>query len=764
MISTQVNAFNKTLSKLTQAVQTRATDTLPVGHMAMPVIFTRTFMSSTSGDLLLEVGAGKLDANGHTRLLMQHAYDTDTPLAEVNEQYVKLLTLLGYQKELFRKVIAPIMGAADKPLRENSIAPVTPTFIFSKLSPALEKDVPDFLTHLMTDFICHMLAPLGLIVRDAPYIYCMKRYGLFPRYQNFVDIVEASQIQHTLQCLADADLSLVKDMMDRKRSLLPGMVAEYLTNAIVTALDIARGSYDAEAVVRSSLTTLGRIWDAQAPKEIQPRERIVKHPVISELRSNLAVFLAYQDMVGIHGLAACEISYNDEEMASVILPLFSRALSELSPFPVRMIEDVVAHIGKRSTRTHTGVPGHVIVYEDWDFGIETPSFTRVKQTSTGNQVFLIPSPTTTGKLTDSMRPIKNLMDMTTLVHRRLATYEMNPASLRVPKAGTELILAFPSLIELEGALGEASGTIASEIKGVAMAVKNRKYVDNVLYDYFAMITHLAVVKAPSTRVSFAENATGHVPYLVWSVSTALSEPVGPSAIEQGRVETSEPLEVLVYVDDFAPAMKRTARVLPIDDYKHGVHLWDWYGSSHQLEMNPGYQVTIRNKSYLVEVNEAELLGLGQQKKNVRFLKPTMAAAIVSVWITWLMEDKAFIDAAEKGTSDTLVIEGFKGRQIQSAMQLMSLLIAIGAHGAGANASKTVRRKIADMMYSQSRIDDYSELLVGIQAHRINVWAGLVTLQLLGLITTEDATNMMVYLVENNAMALVIGTVDLPLLS
>lgn len=763
MISTKVNGFNTTLSKLTQAMAVQSTDTLPVGALAMPVIFTRTFMSSTSGDLLLEVGSGKLDANGHTRLLMQHAYDTGASLADVSEEYVKLLTLLGYSKDLFRKVIAPIMGAADRPIRENNITPVTPTFIFSKLSPALDQGVPDFLTHLMTDFICHMLAPLGMIVRDAPYIYRMKRYGMFPGYQNLVDIVEGSQIQHVMQCLADADLSLVKDMMDRKRSLLPGMIAEYLTNAVVTALDIARGSYDAEAVVRSSLTTLGRIWDATCPKEIQPRERIVKHPVISELRSNLAVFLAYQDMIAKYGTAAAEISYNDEEMTSVILPLFSRALSELSPFPLRMIEDVVAHIGKRSTRTHTGVPGHVIVYEDWDFGIETPSFTRVRQTATGNQSFLIPSPTTTGALTNSMRPIKTLMDMTTLVHRRLATYEMNPASLRVPKGGTELILALPSLIELEANLGEVPGTIAAELEGMGPAVKDRANVDHVVFDHYSTLMHLAVVKAPSVSVSYIDTPVGHAPYLVWDVRTSLSEAVGPSAIEQGRVSTSEPLEVLVYAEDFPPAMKRAARVLPIDDYHHGVHLWDWYGSSHKLELNPGYPATVKNVSYLIEVNEAELLGFGQQRKNVRFLKPTMAAAIVSVWVSWLMEDRDFIDNAVMGTSDTLIIEGFKGRQIQSAMQLMSLLIAIGANGAGANAIKTVRRKLADQMYAKGKIDDYSEILVGIQAHRLNVWAGLVTLQLLGLITPENATEIMLYLVENNAMAMMVGTVDLPLL-
>lgn len=736
---------------------------LPASGLSANWIFTRTLMASITGDYLFEVGAGRLDPVEHTKLLMQYAYDSNRSLDDVRDEYLGLLKSLGFSQEPFRRVVAGIVGANERAQRVNGITPVTPTFIHRLLTTVVVESVPVLLLHMMTDYVCHMLRPLGWIVNDAPYVYWMRRSGLFPRYLDLVNVVSAADIRRTIQSLADADLSIVKAAMDKKSSILPAMVSQHLASAVVVAYELSQGTYDAEAIVRSVLTAIGRTLDPNLVTELRLKDRVRNHPAMAEFKSNLALVLAYQDMIK-SGIKA-EILFSDEEMAAVVLPLFQQALAEVSPFSVRILEDVVSHIGKRSTKNHMGQPGHVVLFEDWEFSSNITAFIRVRQSIKGNQAFLRPQPTTTAALSTTMRPVRAALDVKALVDHRLTTYELAASSERVPKGGTQVIMAMPSLVEEEIRQGLPSGTIAKMLTcgSPPDGVKVRDEVASRLrYDYFAMIAHLAVAKAGVTSVMSTQVGMVSNLYLTWTVSTFLKEPVGDTAILGGVVVTTEPLEALAYSEDFSAVAPREAKSLPVEDFTDGVHIWDWYNASIDLSLEPAYGVTVRNRDYLVGLDEHELLGLGVKRKNIRFMRPVMATAVARIWLEWLLDDDSYIASQIKGTKDTLVQEGFRGRQIQNAMQIAATLTSIGSSGAGANAISAVYRKIADEMYGAGNIDDYSELHVGVQRHRLHIWAGLVTLQLLGVIDTGEVARVIKYLSENDALSLVVGTIDLPL--
>lgn len=741
-------------------------DHLPIGGRQAPMIFTRTLMASMTGDYLFEVGAGTLDSVRHTRLLAQYAAEMRVPVAAVADQYLQLLSSLGYSQAAFRQIVAGIIGPNDKPARYNSVAAVTPTYVHRLVLQALPEDTPEIMGHMVSDYVCHMLRPFGWVVKDAPYVYRIRRSGLFPRYQELVDVVVAKDLQRSIQVLADADLAVVKNAMEKKTSIMPAMIAQHLSNAVVTAYEISRSTYDPEAIVRSVLTTVLRVTLPDVPAAVAPRDRVRNHPVISELRSNLAIFMAAQEMAASG--ARMEVSYTDEEMTAVVLPLFAQAIAEVSPYAVRMLDDVINHVGKQSTRTHMGVPGHIFLYENWDFSTDVAAFVRVRQTATGPQSFLHPQTPVATALSSALKPVKQALSVPDLVERRVSMYELTAASARVPADGTEVVLGFPSIVEfeIEHALPVATVEPAlmvgdENVELITPAGPGKFGLARLRFDYVALLTHLAVARTHQTSVAYVDATFGLIPYLQWTVKTDIREPIGESAIVLGEVHTAEPLEALAYLDDFRPTTTREGRIPPVDEFNHAVHLWNWYDASEQFGgFKPTYPVTLRNQQYVADVDEHEMLGLGVRRRQVRFIKPAVARAVARLWCNWILEDRAYLEAAIRSSNDSLMSEAYRGRQIQNAMQLVALLTRIGATGAGANAARFVTQRIAEQMYKSGNVDDYSQLHVGVQKHRMNVWAGLSTLQLLGLLTRADADELITYLADTDALALVVGAYEL----
>jgi hypothetical protein len=743
----------------TKHVGSGSADYLLASNSSSPMMFTRTSMASLSGDYFFEVGKGTMDANKHAMLLAQHAADRGVPVSVVADEYYQLLLNLGHGREIFKSIVAGVIGVADKQVTVNRIPQVTPTFVHTLVRRHIS--TPHLvLSHMITDFVVHMFSPLGWIIPDAAYIFRIKRHKTFPRYSDLVDVVTTRELSKVLQALAAADLSVVKTMIASKKGVLPAQVAQHLAASVIHAYEMAQGRYDADEIVRSTLSVLGRIWDPQIPTELHPSERVMGHPAIAELRSNLAMFLAYQDMVS-KGLEPL-IKYKDEELTSVVLPIFMSALAENSPFKVRLLSDVVQYFGKRTAYDFRRSPLQIAIYEDWNFSESITAYVPIKHLRDHGSRYLEPNTAVSTAMSVAMRSVRNSLSMQDIVSRRMDTFELSNASSSPASSVCSVTLGFPALTERELMSNVSLGTVSDVVIEGAEVDEELKAtpvdIDAVKFDYYAMITHLATANAPNVFTSSTLNKGDvySVPYLLWSTPTTLKQPVGNTAIVHGELTTSEPLEFLAYVPDFKPTQALEVQPLPLEDHRGCIHIWKWRDASSELALTAAYETSVSNRQYVVAVDEHEMLGLGMRRDNVKFITPTTAKAVAKIWFDWVIEEEAYLVERISKTKDTIVQEAFAGRRVQNAIHLVQQLAGIGTSSTGSSAARYVNQRIADAMYKAGVIDDYSAMHVGIQKRRIDIWAGLATLQLLGLLNQDDAAAIIEVLSKTNALSMIVG--------
>lgn len=767
------------LNKLTSSMDA-LTQTGRLGHPGLPSAatnrqaphgFTRTNMASQGGHAFFEMGTSKMDPLGHARVLLQYAHESGTPFVEVKTDYLSLFLKVGASSESFRKIIAGLVGTVDRSLPTNRIPRITPTQLFEVVKKVMGEvgTYPELYARLFSDFVGHMLSSLGWMTPDAPYVFCLTRHSLFPNYDGTVELVEAKDLVRVFQTLASADLAVVKALQDAKTAIMPALIAQHMANAVLTAYDLSRGAYDSQSIVTSVLTLLARSWDIETPREISPRERITASSHFSELKANFSVFLLAQEMM-LRPDITPEVSYGDEEMVSTIIPIFMAAINELSPYKTRLLTDVAGVYAKASSRDHTRHPGRVIISEDWDFAPAVGAFTTVRATREGEARYLPEAVAISTALEASMKPLQRVLSVPNIVRSAIETYEMAPASTRIPSHGTEMRLAFPSLVAREielglplGALQEAliKGVVPDQVTDGTVKMTNTEYL-SLIGDYYALICHLAVAKAGAVAIATYESElTGRrVPFMVWTINTDLVKPVGPSAIMHGVVQTVEPLEALAYVADFSATAALSSPSPDLDTYRRSVHIWSWHKMSQPLKLAAVYGTTVGGNTYEAAVDEHELLGVGMRRPNVRFFTPVVASAVARMWLDMMDLELKYIAEMISTSKDTMVQDAFKGRQVATALDLFNSILSIGAVGAGARASSMITSRLAVSMYNKGKVDESTELMVGIQRHKINVWAGLVTMQLLGLMTADDITELMSRLRKADVMSLVIGMTNL----
>lgn len=741
---------------------------LNIGVPSRPWIFTSTYMSSLTGDFLFEVGKGDVDPSQHTRMIMQHARNTNRDLSEIVKEYEQMLSTLGFSPNIFLKVISGISGAVDRPIRQNAIPKVTPTYVHELLSKQLPKQ-DAVLVHLMTDFVCHMLRPFGWIMADAPYVYRLPRTCLFPKFDDLVDSVHAYNFSESLRRLADADIKLVETEARASGAIMPGRIASALSNAIITAFDISRNVYDATSIVRSVLSVCGRVWSPNTHAALEVSSRVRNFEGVNGLVSNLSLFCAYQNM--LQRKIEPAMTFSDEEMVNVIIPAFINSVTRISSFEPRAISDAVGFIGKKTCVDYVNTPAYMVLFENWDFSTSMSAFTPVRQTVNGKQRYLLHESNVSSAVSACMSPVRSILDVQRMVDNRLATYELMEASKRQPAEGTQCALVFPSIIEKEILTEDGSGDDPASSTGRlpqalqlgSLPEDSTEEVQRIFecmsYDYNTYLLHLAVAKAGSTSVAEADSKEWAVPFLTWEVSVSMKKPIGEAAIVNGRVITTEPLELLAYVPDFAPSGTLNADVLPLHEYEKGVHIWPWHENSLPLTKELAYVAHVGGHEYATVVTENEMLALGTRRGHVRFLKTTVATAIARIWHQWHFSEDQFILEQKRATKDKNIKSSYEGRRTQNALRLINNLAMIGASGAGANATRYIRARIAEQMKEKGEIDEYNALHVGAQKHRLNVWAGLATLRLLYLVTEEEVNSILEYLKETNALSLVIALQD-----
>lgn len=284
-------------------------------------------------------------------------------------------------------------------------------------------------------------------------------------------------------------------------------------------------------------------------------------------------------------------------------------------------------------------------------------------------------------------------------------------------------------------------------------------LDGMAYDYYAMLTHLAVAQAFGQQVGVisvpaisgtADLKTHQSVALAWEIRTRLIEPVGSSAIVGGMVTSTEPLEAIAYQADYKPRSALKPGSLHLDEFRDNVHIWDWYKASTELQLVATFVAKIGSRTFNVQLQEFEMMGMGARARRVYFLTPYAAAAISRMWCDWMEAEAHFISSrANKG--DDLNRQTFKGLALNNGIGLVTLLATIGNTSAGGRIAKLIRTRISEELYAVNMVDEISRLQVGVFDARLRVWAGLQTLSLLGLLTAEMATIMFATIKDTDAM-------------
>lgn len=416
MINIELNKIHTTARGLTQAGRVGPLDeALSVNQKKRPVTFTRTYMGSLSGDYLYQIGAGDFDPATIVKLLLQYAYDSRANFEDVSADFLNYVKTSGLEPELWRKMMSLLMATSSQITATNRVAPVTPTYVFEQLEKYRPSEKHPIFTRIMADIICSMLKPFGWILPDKAYSYRVRRPSVFPTGQDFIDIVEGANLFKALTAIAGADLGVVSAALKQGKSISPGMIGSYIAQALLRANDMTSGSLSSFRVVGAVFKQLSLMWDPETPDELMPAARIQENSSISELRSNLSVFLAVQEYTTLYHSLDPAGKFTDEEFVNVVIPLFMGALSTHSPYKLRTLADSVSFLGKHQARDYHGQPVHNILYENWTVSKEVVAFQPVRQTKTGRQKFLLPQNRPTESLSQAIEPVQRMLSIDTLV-------------------------------------------------------------------------------------------------------------------------------------------------------------------------------------------------------------------------------------------------------------------------------------------------------------------------------------------------------------
>jgi hypothetical protein len=730
-------------------------------------------MASMTDEYLFEVGKGYINPQEYTKLIYQYAAENNLSFETVVEDYIDFMQASALSVSVWTRLMAKLLGPSNRPVPTNRVTPVPPTFILGELR-TLTKPRHDIFHFVLTDYVCGMLYPFGWIIPDAPYVYRVKRTKVFPTKEDLTDAIQALYLRSMLTSLAGADTKVIARTMKENKALQPALIATQLAYSAKLAYEKAKDKYASGRIVESVLCLLGRSWDPTTPKELRPTEYLARADGLDELKVDLSLFLAYQDAVRKND--DMQIHFSDLEMVSVIIPKFKEALAEVTPFRQRPITDVIPYLGKKTSKDHMGNPGRTVLFEDWEFDKEMLSFVTIqREASEYRERFIRVDSTVSEALTAALKPVGAVMSMGRLVDSRLSTYDLSASGDRIPKAGAELTLALPSIMEADYTLGVSSTDAITAIKegvktleettdnpATPSAVLSHSRLTARIYDYYAMLMHYAVAKSTNIGITSTKSDSGSGArnlFLIWRINTELKVPVGKAAISGSEVFTSEPLEAIMYAPDHDPTGKLSVKSLPLASHDEHLHLWDWRSVSEKLNLTATYMTSVRGKSYEVTMHEYHLLNIGARARRLRFMIPGVARAIAALWFTWFTEDQEFAQKAAQKSGDKLVKAAFEGREKINALALVRRLEQIGSIGIGAAAGRMIKQGLAEKMYGAGLIDDFHDIHVGIEKHRIAVWSGLTSLQLLGLMDAEEITAIKKYVVNSDALALMVAVAD-----
>jgi hypothetical protein len=750
-----LKSLDKSMPQFSQQRALSIKDPLIATAETLPLVFTSTYSASLTADHLFRLGVGEMDPEAQVRLLLQVARDTDVPFESLATEYRHAISSFALNVEAIRKVVVAVIGSSDRALRPNNIPGVTPSYLFTKIS-AILPETNVIIRRLVTEFFCDKFRPLGWIYQDSPIVYRVQKTNTFPRKQDLVDIVDAYDLVRMMRALGDVKISLVGRMLDESRSVQPSFIVNQVQQSLVIGHELSRASFDADGIVSAVLDVVTRANETNLPEELKLPERILRHPLVAELKSNLAMFLAGQMERKRQG-ARNTTTYTPEEVVNVVLPTFISAFGAVSPFKKRVLSDSIAHIGKITAANYDKKPLVIAIYESWNVASKPQAFTPIRQLMDEPQRYLFPQARVTEALNSALKPIFSVVNMERITRAKLDTLELVKHE-KAPDIGNgpEFLFGLPS-VEMQ-ALAKTSfhaehHPSPPEITG-DMSVRDR-----MAYDSYATAMHLAVTKAAGTMAT-SNVEKSYLPFLMFNIRTDLRVPLGSSQIIMGDVITAEPIEVMAYAPDFVHSETLEAHLPDIDQFPDALHAWKWREASAQIKDDVIYTVDLRGSTYKPTVADYEVLGLGARKEDVYFIVPAITRAIAHLWASWAMVEDAFLkqeSVAAKG--DSLKAAALEARRVHSSLALVRDLVTLSAQGPGKTYVEFITQRLAGEMDKAGKIDAYADLEVGIQRTRLRAWAGLQTFRLTSLLDFETVSNIATLIRDNDALSLMVGIVE-----
>lgn len=773
----------KSLSQVARLGQKDLLANAPAGAAG----FTTTLACDMTADYLFEIGRGSIDPGQYARLFTQYALDNQLSVEELTTEFYDYIGAAARSQSTWRILAAFVTGSANRVIAADGLAQISPDILLTEI----RKNQPashDIFIYALTDMAVGILAPLGLVYNNATFAYRITRTPIYPDFRALVDCVAARQLKHVFTAFANVDVSTLKKMMQEKKKMNPSVLASTLQQAVLTAWDRTRGNYGARDVTIAVLSALGRSWDASLTGKAELPTRVRNASGFEALRSNLALFLAYQDMLCLAERSPGEatmsgIEFPDEEMASVIIPLFNEALAEVSPFKKRMVADCVSMVGMTTSRRHDGFPGRVVLFEDWAVSHEVIAFVPVRLSTSGRERFLDVDDGVTERMSMGMAPAIKTFGVPEFAASRRALYDLQHPHQRVPAGGTTITLGLPSIYEREFAAGrddkdleatlatgrvpdKGSATESAVVDGVEVTDQpisiRQRSLEWQAFSAYAHLVHLAVARHTNVQISpIVDGATtvmgARQLYLRWEIISEYAEGVGTSVVFDGSVIVTEPLEAIAYSADFSPSTKLEASAPNLRDFEGKVHIWDFHKTSRRVSYTAGYSTNIRNKPYLAQVTEKEILGFNASRPRLLAMRPPIARAIVAMWRKWFLEDIAVLREEARVSKDDVRNATYRGAEIEASLDVLARLIYIGSNGLGANVARAVENQLRDALRGRGYIDDQSDLSVGIQQASLQMFAGLVTLELLGLMDSKESAAITTLIRDSRAMTSYITT-------
>lgn len=761
----QAKNLNTTGRGLTQAHMVGVPKTGRITPLSgeRPQHFVKVHMASFTSDIIYPACSGALNPVQAVRMAMQYARDKNIPFSQFVANFEKVIKAFGFSPMNLLNLHTLVLGNTGKPIRPDNIGKVVPTMVMNKIREILNtiqfKFDIEFYVMLLTDFVCGAWSQMGWILPDSPYDYRIKKGNAFPKFADYVSVMDAHRLYSILTSLADADLSLIKRAMaEGKRNILPSNVATQMANYLVSAYDRVEAAYPSSKMVETIFVILGRIWDLNVPDSVNPTIRIRQIEALEGLKTNLSMFLAYQDMVKIS--AQRSIHFSDDEIP-VIVKLFTEAMATFSPFKERSIADATSFIGRSTVCDHKGNIGYMSLYESWKYPDQIQAFSTVRVDSSGTYRYLEYQPGMSGVLSDAMAPVQQAFSIDNIVRDFLGVKDLQSFELVVPNHGAEISLYMPSMVERDLSLAYESLPVMASIATGSYSYADPKnpsaadkaiaeHVEERMWDYYAMVCALATrghanVDVAIRTLSRTRGTTtdNYCPRLIlqWTARTPLVQPQGKAALVSGMVRAVEPLEVLLYVEDFKPLEPLTSREVDIASCENALQAWDWHKASARIEMELQYATEIKGIPIVLDMKEHEVLGTMAFESKYYFLKPTIGRAAVKLAVDSFLANQAYCAQEAATSNDSLVASAFTSRRITSASEMVTTIIRLGAEGVGAECLSVTDSKIADALWAAGSPEKHSEFHVGIKRADMMLWAGFAALQLLGLLTADEAKTL-----------------------